>query len=92
MGIDFLGDVGGPTGIILFLSCRWVLSMLIGIVVKTGVSFFACPATGQVSWDAPVGNFVCVIIMSLFALMYLICWVWGVYLGYLRMKKESGGS
>lgn len=26
--------------------------------MQTGTSFFACPATGQVSWDAPVGNFV----------------------------------
>ncbi|KAF8482505.1 hypothetical protein DFH94DRAFT_367952 [Russula ochroleuca] len=25
---------------------------------QTQVSFFACPATGQVSWDPPVGNFV----------------------------------
>ena len=25
---------------------------------QTGTSFFACPATGEVSWDAPVGNFV----------------------------------
>ncbi|KIM79002.1 hypothetical protein PILCRDRAFT_573568 [Piloderma croceum F 1598] len=25
---------------------------------QTGASFFACPATGQVSWDPPVGNFV----------------------------------
>ncbi|EKM52929.1 uncharacterized protein PHACADRAFT_259094 [Phanerochaete carnosa HHB-10118-sp] len=24
---------------------------------QTGVSFFACPATGEVSWDPPVGNF-----------------------------------
>ncbi|KAI0789043.1 hypothetical protein BC629DRAFT_475578 [Irpex lacteus] len=23
----------------------------------TGVSFYACPATGEVSWDPPVGNF-----------------------------------
>ncbi|KAH9963815.1 hypothetical protein BC827DRAFT_1128657 [Russula dissimulans] len=25
---------------------------------QTQVSFFACPATGQVSWDPPIGNFV----------------------------------
>ncbi|KAI0288123.1 hypothetical protein BC826DRAFT_1107936 [Russula brevipes] len=25
---------------------------------QSQVSFFACPSTGQVSWDAPVGNFV----------------------------------
>ncbi|KAF9467343.1 hypothetical protein BDZ94DRAFT_1287753 [Collybia nuda] len=25
---------------------------------QSQTSFFACPATGQVSWDAPVGNFV----------------------------------
>ncbi|TFY56119.1 hypothetical protein EVG20_g9052 [Dentipellis fragilis] len=25
---------------------------------QSGASFFACPATGQVSWDPPVGNFV----------------------------------
>ncbi|EIM79976.1 RhoGAP-domain-containing protein [Stereum hirsutum FP-91666 SS1] len=25
---------------------------------QTGVSFFACPSTGEVSWDPPVGNFV----------------------------------
>ncbi|EMD32094.1 hypothetical protein CERSUDRAFT_119077 [Gelatoporia subvermispora B] len=25
---------------------------------QTQVSFFACPATGEVSWDPPVGNFV----------------------------------
>ncbi|PBK81902.1 hypothetical protein ARMGADRAFT_947499 [Armillaria gallica] len=25
---------------------------------QTQSSFYACPATGQVSWDAPVGNFV----------------------------------
>ncbi|KZV71131.1 hypothetical protein PENSPDRAFT_578322 [Peniophora sp. CONT] len=25
---------------------------------SSGTSFFACPATGEVSWDAPVGNFV----------------------------------
>ncbi|RDB25243.1 Rho GTPase-activating protein 39 [Hypsizygus marmoreus] len=25
---------------------------------QTQTSFFACPATGQVSWDAPIGNFV----------------------------------
>ncbi|VDB91641.1 unnamed protein product [Peniophora sp. CBMAI 1063] len=25
---------------------------------QSGTSFFACPATGEVSWDAPVGNFV----------------------------------
>ncbi|KAI9510925.1 hypothetical protein F5148DRAFT_1175297 [Russula earlei] len=25
---------------------------------QTQVSFFACPSTGQVSWDPPVGNFV----------------------------------
>ncbi|KIP02863.1 hypothetical protein PHLGIDRAFT_122081 [Phlebiopsis gigantea 11061_1 CR5-6] len=24
---------------------------------QTGVSFYACPATGEVSWDPPVGNF-----------------------------------
>ncbi|TCD60483.1 hypothetical protein EIP91_010015 [Steccherinum ochraceum] len=24
---------------------------------QTGVSFFACPASGEVSWDPPVGNF-----------------------------------
>jgi hypothetical protein len=28
---------------------------------QTQVSFFACPATGQVSWDPPVGNFVYVL-------------------------------
>ncbi|KAJ7287766.1 hypothetical protein C8J57DRAFT_1284865 [Mycena rebaudengoi] len=26
--------------------------------LQTQTSFFACPATGQVSWDPPVGNFV----------------------------------
>ncbi|KIJ19117.1 hypothetical protein PAXINDRAFT_8468 [Paxillus involutus ATCC 200175] len=26
--------------------------------IKTSTTFFACPATGQVSWDAPVGTFV----------------------------------
>ncbi|EKM80787.1 hypothetical protein AGABI1DRAFT_119363, partial [Agaricus bisporus var. burnettii JB137-S8] len=25
---------------------------------QTQTSFYACPATGQVSWDPPVGNFV----------------------------------
>jgi len=25
---------------------------------QTGSSFFACPASGQVSWDPPVGSFV----------------------------------
>jgi Rho GTPase-activating protein 39 len=37
------------------------------IVSKTQTSFFACPATGQVSWDPPVGNFVYVL------LPYFIC-------------------
>lgn len=27
------------------------------VIFQTGVSFFACPATGEVSWDPPVGNF-----------------------------------
>ena len=27
---------------------------------QTGVSFYACPSTGEVSWDPPVGNFLCV--------------------------------
>lgn len=27
---------------------------------QTNTAFYACPATGHVSWDAPVGNFVCV--------------------------------
>ena len=35
--------------------------------IQTDTPFFACPATGEVSWDAPVGNFVCVI--RLFASM-----------------------
>jgi hypothetical protein len=30
--------------------------------VQSQVSFFACPSTGQVSWDAPVGNFVYVLV------------------------------
>lgn len=29
--------------------------------IQTQVSFFACPSTGQVSWDPPVGNFVYVL-------------------------------
>lgn len=28
--------------------------------MQTQTSFFACPTTGQVSWDPPVGHFVCV--------------------------------
>jgi hypothetical protein len=32
---------------------------------QTQTSFFACPATGQVSWDPPVGNFVYVLFLRL---------------------------
>ncbi|KAH9986741.1 hypothetical protein BJV74DRAFT_774723 [Russula compacta] len=37
------------------------ISLLIRVhhtAIQTQVSFFACPSTGQVSWDPPVGNFV----------------------------------
>lgn len=52
--------------------------------------FFACPATGQVSWDPPAGTFVCVIVtisnitlVFLTGLVFLVC---------LQAPKESGGS
>jgi len=32
--------------------------------LQSQVSFFACPSTGQVSWDPPVGNFVYVLMPS----------------------------
>ena len=32
--------------------------LAVHICIQTGVSFFACPSTGEVSWDPPVGNFV----------------------------------
>jgi WW domain len=35
-------------------------------ILQTQVSFFACPATGQVSWDPPIGNFVYVFICAFF--------------------------
>ena len=27
------------------------------VLLQSQVSFYACPATGEVSWDHPVGNF-----------------------------------
>ncbi|KAH9993220.1 hypothetical protein BJV77DRAFT_1060254 [Russula vinacea] len=43
MGLPFLGNLVDPQA---------------SLIMATQVSFFACPATGQVSWDPPVGNFV----------------------------------
>jgi hypothetical protein len=42
-----------------------VLTRVTVCALQTQASFFACPATGQVSWDPPVGNFVYVLMPSL---------------------------
>ncbi|KAF8840231.1 hypothetical protein BDN67DRAFT_866341, partial [Paxillus ammoniavirescens] len=40
-------------------SSTWGANFWVTLVdPQTSTTFFACPATGQVSWDAPVGTFV----------------------------------
>ncbi|KAF9219615.1 hypothetical protein BS17DRAFT_655301, partial [Gyrodon lividus] len=40
-------------------SSTWGANFWVTLVdPQTSTPFFACPATGQVSWDAPVGTFV----------------------------------
>ncbi|KAI0027658.1 hypothetical protein K488DRAFT_60764 [Vararia minispora EC-137] len=36
----------------------WGSNFWVTLVDPQALSFFACPATGEVSWDPPIGNFV----------------------------------
>ena len=56
------------------------------ILLKTTTAFYACPATGQVSWDPPVGNFVQV------TFSFSICRVTDFPSGCPPAKKANGGS
>jgi hypothetical protein len=56
--------------------------------MQTQASFFACPTTGQVSWDAPVGHFV-------YVDLYLCvkgCLNDVLSIVYLRVLMASGGN
>jgi hypothetical protein len=54
LGLELLGHPRRP---VRTWSSRPVSSIRL-LTLKTGAVFYACPATGEVSWDPPEGNFV----------------------------------
>jgi hypothetical protein len=71
-----------------FVSYIGLIGIASRVFFQTQVSFFACPATGQVSWDPPVGNFVYV---------YMLPFLWLLPHGengcadYRPAKAANGG-
>lgn len=90
MGSKLLGDIGRASGArLLFRSERFCESMSRCFsVLQTQTPFYACPATGDVSWDPPVGNFVCVFSVDVGSHDKLTCFA----TAYLQALMANGGN